>query len=379
MQFLRLIKEAARLRGELQNDSISGISSDELQLIKDNINKEQRMLATKRPPFLHKQFHLKMKKSITLDDSSGDNTATATRGIPRIVDTNSNLNTRHKYWLLSDGTYRHRAVSLTGITYTLDYAVAVTATTNNTWVAYKDTYALPHNCGPIENVFLEDGDGELDPVSGVAFHQFFKEIARTGDPFNYSRDVFTNTWDPYKFQVTAITATNGSNQMDVGTTTASHFDIGDNVILDTATTNEYLHTVTGLDESNGLIFLDRNYNGDTGQVTLKVNPVEVTRYLSLYPIPDGSKDIIIDYYIKPQPLVNDTDECIFDWDGCWAIVFGAIMQDNKTRSVLTPQQLDQYTQYVGEMMKTKNAKIVVSPRGGGVLGGSRRFRTSRIN
>ena len=387
MNFLRMQKECFRLRGELQNDSISGVSTDERQLIKDNLNKEQRNIARLSPPMMKDEWHIKLRNSVALQNTAGTNTATATEGIPRVIDTSSNLDTSHKFWLLTDGTHRYRVINTTGITVSLDYgSVANTSTTSTGWVAYKDSYAIPHNMGRIIDVFLEDGDRPLEPLSGAGFDIRSRRVQQTGaSPTVYAQDTFTNRWEANKFSITAakghtgITAANGELTMQVGTTQAGLLDWGDNLLVDTATTDEYLHTVSGIDTTNGLLYLDRPYTGSDGIVTIYVNPVEHTRYMTFFMIPDTEKDVVISAYVKAQNMVLDTDECLYEEDMCWTIIYGALRKDSLGRSFLNEQQEAQYQEALRNLKRTPYANITQSGRReNGTLGGAYTFRQGEI-
>ena len=377
MNFLRLKKEVARYRGELQNDSIDGISSDEIKLIEDGINRVYRDIADINPPFLKYEPHVKMKKSVPLRSAATTNTVTGTKGIPVINDSNSTLTTRHINWLVSDGTHRYRIIGVSGTTYNISYGSFTTATTATLWTAYKDVYPVPHDCGRIDDIWLEDGDSPLNEEGSTAFRKYHKRLEFSSNPFSYSHEAFTNKWSKYKFQLTAITATNGTRTISMtSTTNALKFDDGDVLRLNTATTAEYLHTVDGIDVTNKLVYLDREFEGDTGLVTVQCNPVQDTRYVSLFPIPDTDKDIVVDSYIKPPRLVSATDECIFPEDLCDVIIRGAVRDDAVARSFLSDQQNAWYEAKLKTLKRKNFSGIKDQPRRRPVLGGMRRYRAS---
>ena len=377
MNFLRIQKEVARYRGELQNDSISGISSDERQLIKDGINREYRHIADLNPPFLKTQKHVKLKASVPLRSAATTYTVTGTKGIPILTDSNSTLSTRHINWLLTDGTHRYRIIGVSGTTYNLGYGSFTTATTATLWTAYKDVYPVPHDCGRIDDIWIEEGDSPLQEEGSTAFRKYNKRMEFGSQPWAYSHEAFTNKWSKYKFQLTSITATNAIRTINVGTTTnALKYDDGDVLRLDTATTAEYLHTVDGIDVTNTLVYLDRPFEGDTGLVTVQCNPVQDTRYVSFFSIPDTDKDILIDGYIKPPPLVADADECIFPEDLCDVIIRGTIRDDAVSRSFLSDQQNAWYEAKLADLKRKNFSGIKDQPRRRAVLGGMRRYRAS---
>jgi len=376
MQFLRIIKEVARIRGELQNDSVSGLSSDELQKIKDDINHEVRKLCDIKPPFLHNQMHIKMQDSVPIL-SGTDNSLTGSKGVPFVTDSASNLTKKHINWMLSDGTHRYRVTNVVGTTVSLDYSTFTTATTATAWVAYKDVYPLPHNCGRLIDVWYEDGDRLMRDLPGTEFMQLYKEITTGSNSTVYSQDAFTNRWGDYKFNQTAVTFTNGSSTVNVGTTYAAYYDIGDVLKADTATTAEYLHTVIGKDASN--IYLDRNYTGDTGLVTIEDNPKTHTSYLSFWMIPDTAKDVVVDCYERSQDMVSDTDECILLERFMKVVIIGAIREDAISRGFLTQQQVAWYEEEKGNMKLTPYAGLVTDKQTHAPLGGQYTFRNTDIS
>jgi len=376
MQFLRIIKEVARIRGELQNDSVSGLSSDELQKIKDDINHEVRKLCDIKPPFLHNQMHIKMQDSVPIL-SGTTNSLTGSKGVPFVTDSASNLTKKHINWMLSDGTHRYRVTNVVGTTVSLDYSTFTTATTATAWVAYKDVYPLPHNCGRLIDVWYEDGDRLMRDLPGTEFMQLYKEITTGSNSTVYSQDAFTNRWGDYKFNQTAVTFTNGSSIVNVGATYAAYYDIGDVLKADTATTAEYLHTVIGKDASN--IYLDRNYTGDTGLVTIEDNPKTHTSYLSFWMIPDTAKDVVVDCYERSQDMVSDTDECILLERFMKVVIIGAIREDAISRGFLTQQQVAWYEEEKGNMKLTPYAGLVTDKQAYAPLGGQYTFRNTDIS
>jgi len=378
MNFLRMQKEVARFRGELQNDSISGIGSDEVQMIKDTINKTMRSIAGMRPPFLRTSFHIKLRKAIDLVDSSDNPSVTGTPGVPMVTDSETNLNKSNIFCLLTDGDHSYRLTAITAGNYTLDYGTFVTATTATKWTAYAESYPLPHNCGPIIEVWAESGNRPLAYESGTAFRQFHKTLSSAETPNFFTYEAFTNRWGKYSFVQTSVTVNSGENSIDVGATWSAYYDIGNVVDLVTGSTHEYVHTVIGVDESSGLIYLDRNYSGSTRQVNIECNPVKHTKWISFYSVPDSNNNIRIEAYLSPQNMVADTDECIFNDDICWAIIIGALRDDSVSRGFLTEQQNAWYQWAIDEIRKSPTAGIELGYRKGMVLGGNRTFRQGDI-
>lgn len=376
MQFLRIKKEVFRLRGELQNDSISGVSSDEKRKVEDDINREVRRICDMNPPFLHDQLHIKMRNSVSLV-SGTTATLTGTKGLPIVNDSASNLTKKHIGWMLSEGTHRYRIIGVTGTTIKLNYGTFTTATTANTWVAYKDVYPLPHNCGRIMEVWYEDGDRRLRPKSGAAFLQDHKRLSFGSNSTFYSQDAYTNRWGKYKFLQTGVTATQGSIVLSVGTTYAAYYDVGDVLKLDTATTDEHIHTISGVDSTS--VYLDREYSGATGQVDIQDNPVTHTDYISFWHIPTTEKDVVLDVYLRTQDMVADTDECILPDRMCWVLVYGALRQDAISRGFLTEQQIAMYDSWLQEIKRSPYSGLVSDKQQYTPLGGSFTFRSNDIS
>ena len=375
MQTLRMKKEYFRYRGELQNDSISGINSDEKRKALDDINKEQRRLVRLRPPYFGTEFFIRQRASVPLKTSSDVNTVTGTKYLPQLVDSDSNLTLLHKYWAISDGTYRYRVNKVTGTTYELDYATFTTGTTGTLFTAYKDVYAIPHNCGDIINISMPDGIKEIRELSIPLFEQTAKRANAASQPDLYSLDAFTNRTDPYKFSQAAVTFTNGSTEVSVGTT-AEFYDTGDNILV--TTTYEYNHTIKAVDASANKIWLDRPWNGDTAAFTVYCNPRNVTRYISFYPIPDTDEAIRIHAYLKPDNLVKATDECVFEEDMCWAIIVGALIRDDLSRKFVPQTDIAWYEGFKADLRMPRNARVNTRPPSRS-LGGGRTFGVGRVN
>jgi len=373
MDYLRIRKECFRIRCELQNDTITGVNSDEITSMNNNINREIRKIANLRPPFLKSTFYLQLQKSVALQTAGTTNTATGTRGLPELVDTSSNLGVKHTYWILSDGTYRRRMINNSGITYSLDYQLQTTVTTATAYTAFKDSYALPHNVGDIIKVYLQDGERSIEPASGTEFRQFRHGLEDSSEPIRYSLESFTNRWDLYKFNTTG-TFTESANTINVTNTT--YFDVGDIVY----TTSNYLFTVTAVDSTNKRLYLDRKYTGSTAASrTIYCNPIQYTKYISFYYLPNTAKDVIIEGYLKPQDLVADTDECIFNDDLCWAIIIGAVNQDKISRRFLTKEDLIWYDSVMQDLKHDPYAGIELSAPPRRAMGGSPTFRQNRIS
>jgi hypothetical protein len=60
MNFLRMQKEYFRYRGELQNDTITGVNVDEKTACKDFLNKAQRRLVDLHPNYFATEFDVRL-------------------------------------------------------------------------------------------------------------------------------------------------------------------------------------------------------------------------------------------------------------------------------------------------------------------------------
>jgi hypothetical protein len=374
INFLRMQKEFFRFRGELQNDSINGVNVDERQMCKDMLNKEMRRLIELKPPYFKTQFHIQAQPDILLDDSSDVPAVTGTKGLPVINDSEENLNLKNRYWMLSDNTYRFHLMSSTGTTYKLDMATQVTATTNTLWTAYKSMYPLPHNCGDIISIYHESSNSEATKISAGEMLKYNKTYSTSSVPDKYAMDAFTNKFNAYKFSQANITFTNGSNEISVGTTYDDYYDINDNILVDTATTAEYLHTLIGVQSSTA--YLDREFEGDTGACTVYCNPREHTRYVSFYPYTDTLADMVVTAWLRPPDLEADADVSPFETDLTWAIIIGALNQDKLSRQFLTEYDLAWLTTVTDSLRHERYDEI--PPHQSAVMGGRRSYRHNEV-
>ncbi len=345
-----LEKEFFQLRGELQNGSVTGVNTDERNLCKKFINREQRYLASFNPPFLQSKWSLRMQDDIALQDTSVDS-ATGSKNRPRLVDTGANLKGRDLYRVVRDGTYRRTVIGVTGTTYQLDTALFATATTGQSWVAYKVHYPLPHDFGKFHNSFYEDGENEIVIVTHTELQQRAKRGDSQAKPRVAATGVFTNKWDNYQSQETAVTVTNASRV--ITSADANTYDIGDVALIN----DKHLHTIQGLSTTTNELWLDRDYTGTTTYATLTQNPKGATDYLTFGRLPDTEKDIIIEGYIKPQDMVADTDRPLIPDDLVPALIIGALRRDKIGREMLTQQWEIYYEKVLKELKKSKNAKV----------------------
>ncbi len=343
-------KDYFQLRGELQNDTITGVNNDEKNLCKKLLNREMRFLAELHPPFLQHQWHLRMATSTTLL-SSGLNTITGSKNRPWVNDSASNLTDKDIFRTISDGTSRFTVVDIVGTTYHLDNSLTATATTGSAWNAFKNHYPLPHNVGDIHNVFYESGECEIPMRSRAEFQEFAKRGTSSARPRRSAVGIFTNEWGNFKKQITSVTVANGSREVTVPD--ADLIDQGDVALF----TGNHLHTIVGLSTTTNVLYLDRNYTGTTTNVTLTLNPNAFTEYISFYRYPSAEEDIIINGYIKPQDMVADGDLSPFPDKIATAIVIGALLRDKIGREALTEQWVQYYDKVVKELMSKKNAQV----------------------
>jgi hypothetical protein len=349
MTFLSMQKEYFQFRGEIQNDTIIGVNSDEKTLAKKLLNEEMRDLVRMKPPFLGFQWHLRLQASVALQASSLDS-VTGSKNRPWINDSGTNLNTRDLYRVVTNGTHRHTVIGVTGTTYNLDTALFATATTAQSWIAYKEHYPLPHNSLDIVNVFYEDGEKEIDLGTR---DQFFEAAKRGNDesrPLIASLNVFVNEYEDYKNLETAVTVASGSRAVTVADATI--YDLGDVALF----TGNHIHTIQGVSTTAGQIWLDRSYAGTTTIADLTLNPKNKTNYISFYRYPNTEKDVIVNGWLKPEDMVADTDVCPFDDDIARAIVIGALMRDKIGRETLTEQWIGYYEKMRSELMHKKEAR-----------------------
>jgi hypothetical protein len=373
--YVTMQKEFFRFRGELQNNAITGVGLDERNACKDFLNKEMRRIAELRPPYLKGQFHLRMQKSIPLTGTTG--TVTGTKGLPLLNDSSSNITQKHWYWMLTGGDHRYRVISNSGTTISLDVGTFTTATTATIFTAYKDLYPLPHNCGDIINMYLESEDTEIKCVPASSFNANNRDFSSSSTPRWYALDAFTNRFDKYKFQQTSVTFTNGSNVVAVGSTYVQFYDENDNLLVDTATTDEYLHTLISVDTTNNNIYLDRKYEGSTGSCTVNCNPRESTRYVSFFYLPDTEVDVVLNAWLRPPDLVSDTDVSPFEDDLTWAVIIGALNQDKVSRQFLTEFDLKWYEDVMDRLMHDRVFDLPPPPSAP-FLGGTYTYRDNKV-
>ena len=353
MNFLEILKECFQIRGELQNDTITGVNSDEQNLMKKNVNRVVKEIADMHPPFLQAEFTMNLKEAVSLV-SSGTATATGTSHIPELLDSNSNLAFKNKYWQVSDGTYRRRVIGVTGTTYKLDQGLFASATTATTWKAYKDVYPVPHNLGHVHNIFYESGEIEIDLVPRVQFQAMQRRNTTGSEPNICSFNVFKNKWANEKSSEASATVSSGSNLLIVGDST--YYDEGDVLRMGTSTTY-FLHTVSGKTTSTTGVYLDRDWNGTQTAVSVTVNPNEFTEYLSFYWVPDTNKEIKLYGYIKPEDMVANTDVCVIPDYLCPAVIVGALLRDKIGREMLTEQWVAWYDRVIKLLRQKKDARV----------------------
>jgi len=66
-QFSDILKEYFFIRGELQNDTITGVNEDVKKQAKKDINREYQELAQLHPPFLQKEFLVRLQPKQKFD------------------------------------------------------------------------------------------------------------------------------------------------------------------------------------------------------------------------------------------------------------------------------------------------------------------------
>lgn len=368
MNLLTAKRKYFERRMEVQNGSITGVNSDEIRMAVSFINQEMRSLTALRPPWFRDEWDMRLSTSIPLQ-SSGVNSVTGTKGLPYINDSGSNLSTKHEFWTITDGTYRHRLISATGTTYYLDTSTYTTATTNTLWTAYRDVMPLPHNVGEIMEVWAEDGDIEITRESAAWFKKTNRRIQSQKRPNVYGLDVFSNRFSEQKFSDTNVALTNGSSTVSVGTTVAN-YNYGD--ILQVSTS--WTHTVISVDTTGQNLYLDRPFLGTTGSYSVRCNPKGITKYVTFFPYPDSLESVKIDAYVKMDNLVGDNDEMLFDEDLCEAVVVGALNRDKNSRQFLTEQDLIDYNRWIDILRDSRDAGIDTGTNKRRVFGGRRRFR-----
>ena len=351
--FLDLQKEYAQRYGMLQNGSITGMNDDMKDLMKKDLNREMKDLADMHPPWFGVKKRVYLVAS-TILKSGTTNSATGTISIPRIIDSASRLKDRDVFCTLSNGTWFHRVIGVTGTTYELSEPLLASATTANSITAYRDTYPLPHDMGDIEQMYYEDGELALAITNSI---DQFNSMARRSDNSSKPRiagiDVFTNEWYDYKYRDTAVTVVSGSRQ--VTGISANSFDVGDVCTLTSGTTIA-LHTIVGRDATNNIAFLDRNYSGSSGSVIAEINPKQYTSYVSFYMLPNSVDEIVMTGWRKPQDMVYDTDVCEFPSHLVPIIVIGALLRSKLSMEILTDQWVTYYQTEIKDLRKKKKAK-----------------------
>lgn len=348
--FSDLQKEYFQLRGELQNGSITGVNSDERGLCRKFLNREQRYLASFKPPFLQSQWSLRISNDIDLQ-SSDVNSATGSKNRPRLVDTGANLKNRDIFRIVSDGTYRRTVIGVTGTTYQLDEPLFAEATTAQSWVAYRAHYPLPHDFGEFHQSFYEDGEREIRIVTTAELQQLAKRANNESMPRVAAVGIFTNRFADYQYQETSVTVTNGDRIVTVRD--ASYYNVGDVALI----SDKYLHTIKGLSTTTNQLWLDRNFTGTTTNVTMTQNPKGATEYITFNRMPSSEEEIILQGYVKPQDMVADTDRPIIPDTLVPALIIGALLRDKIGREALTEQWVAYYDKVLRELKKGKNAKV----------------------
>ena len=349
-----LQKEYFQLRGELQNGSITGVNTDERDLCKKFLNREQRHLASFRPPFLQSQWSIRLQADIALQDSDVDS-VTGSKNRPRLVDTGANLKGRDLFRVVSDGTYRRTVIGIDSTTYQVDEPLFETATTGDSWVAYKKHYPLPPDFGEFHSSFYEDGEREIRIVTTAELQQLAKRGNSESMPRVASVGIFTNRFDDYQAQETSVTVANDSRI--VTTSDATAYDLGDIALIN----DKHLHTIKGLSTTTNEIWLDRSYTGTTTCATLTQNPKGATEYLTFHRMPTEEKEIILEGYVKPQDMVADTDRPIIPDTLVPALIVGALLRDKIGREELTQAWVAYYDKVLRELKKGKNAKVFETP------------------
>jgi len=348
--FSDIEKEYFQLRGEVQNNSITGVNTDERDLAKKFINREQRFLASFRPPFMQSQWSLRLQTSVSLQASSLDS-VTGSKNRPRLVDSGSNLKGRDLYRVVRDGTYRRTVIGVSGTTYQLDSSLFAEATTGQSWLAYKAHYPLPHDFGEFHNSFYENGENEIVIVTHAEVQQRGKRGNNRARPRVAAVGVFTNKWADYQKKETGTTVANDSRVVTVAD--ASFYDIGDVALIN----DKHLHTIQGLSTTANQLWLDRSYTGTTTIATLTQNPKGATDYLTFDDYPDTEDDVVIEGYIKPHDMIAATDRPLIPDTLVPALIIGALRRDKIGREMLTQQWELYYDKVLRELKKGKNAKV----------------------
>lgn len=340
MQFLDMTKEAAFIIGSLQNDSITGLNSDDQSYIKESINEEVRYLLDMHPPFANSEWNIELQTSVTLE-------ASGTAGIPVLSNAGKDLTKRDIYRSITDDSEYHRVIDISGTTVTLDSPLKSDCATTHSWTAYKDVMPLPANLGDIEKIYYEDDYRDVYLCeSREEFAHISENRSSQGYPLTACANAFTDRFGEYKIYDSAVTCVQDSRQIVVPSTT--HYDTGDVVQLDTGTTDNFVYTVTGIDSSttNRIIYFDRAFTGPSGSHEAYVNPRKHTEYISFYDMPDENNVLRINGWVKPYDMVMDTDECILPEDLCSAAIIGAL------------ERIDWYSEFISERWLAHRQKVL---------------------
>ncbi len=365
VDFGRMQKDYFQLRGELQGGSITGVNSDERYLCKKLLNEEMRYLVDLHPPFAHSRWHIRAQTSVTLK-SSGTNSITGSKNRPWLIDSvSTKLYKRNEWNEVSNGSYRRVITSVSVYTdaparnkYFVDSALNVETTSSDEWTARKVHYPLPPDVGFIDTLWYEDGELPIHITRSVAeFEAYSKCQSSSSTPYMAGLNVFSNKWGQQKHSETGMTTLQNSRLVTAATD--APYDIGDVMVFN----GKYIHHIEGISTTDNTLWLDRPYVGTTAFVTGECNPNEHTEYLTLWRSPDSDKDIIIDGYRRPVPMVADTDVSIFPDRLVPTIVIGALMRDKWGREVLTQSWLLYYEKMVKELRKKKNNTHYPAPRG----------------
>jgi len=351
--FLDLQKEYAQKNGMLQNGSITGMNADMIDLMKKDINREMQNLADMHPPWFNTKKRIYFVSSTALRSASTTYTATGSKGIPRIIDSSKRLKARDLFCNVSNGTFNHRLIGVSGTTYDLSHPLLVAATTGTLITAYRDAYPLPHDMGQVTHAYYESDECPITLANSRAEYDALSARNNTGSrPLIAGVDVFTNDWYAYKNRETSVTVTNGSRVVTVAD--ANIGDIGDVATLTVGTTIS-LHTVTGRDTTNNQFYLDRDFSGTSGGATLELNPKQYTSYISFYYLPTTEDEIVLTGWIKPPDMVYDTDVCPFPSHLIPIIVIGALMRSKLSMEMLTDQWIAYYQKVIKELRVKKKA------------------------
>ena len=163
------------------------------------MNREVRSLYDDRPSFGQSRWPLRLQEGVILESTTDVYTATGTKNIPILSDTNDTLTEKDIFRLITNDTDHHRVISASGITDVILAApLTIATTTASKWTAYKDTYALPANCGDIDKICYESGETDVVLADSRAM---FAEVMETewneGMPIYACIGFFTNRWADY--------------------------------------------------------------------------------------------------------------------------------------------------------------------------------------